>query len=210
MTPRLVAIVPAAGLSRRMGQPKLLLDLGGQTVIARVLQALRNAGINQCMVVVRSADSALIREVTLEGGEVVLPDSDPADMRQSVEWGLRAAQGGGRAAWDGWVLVPADHPTMNHSTIRILIEAWSRNRSQIAVPCCEGQRGHPTVFPWSLADEVYNLPRDHGINGVLRSSPERVLEVNVADSSVLVDLDSPQDLQRLREAWTLNPECPPE
>ena len=89
MTPRLVAIVPAAGQSRRMGQPKLLLDLAGRTVIARVIEALRDAGITRCLVVVRPGDTALIQEITTAGGEIVIPTTAPADMRQSVEWALR-------------------------------------------------------------------------------------------------------------------------
>ena len=248
MTPRLVAIVPAAGLSRRMGQPKLLLDLAGRTVIARVIEALRDAGIARCLVVVRPADTDLMQEVTTAGGEVVLPATDPADMRQSVEWALRgvgngeSGVGGGirsevvprsfcslsptigvavcedstvgeRAGvrgpsptpdsplptpCDGWVLIPADHPTLHSQLVRVLIAAWSTSPSQIAVPVYDGQRGHPTIFPWSLADEVFHLPPDQGLNQVLRSDPQRVLEVPVSDPRVLDDLDTPEDLLRLR------------
>ena len=72
-----------------MGQPKLLLDLAGRTVIARVIEALRDAGITRCLVVVRPNDSDLIQEVTSAGGEVVLPATAPPDMRTSVEWALR-------------------------------------------------------------------------------------------------------------------------
>ncbi len=255
MTPLLVAIVPAAGLSRRMGQPKLLLDLAGRTVMARVIEALHDAGIARCLVVVRSDDQTLIQEVTAAGGEVVLPATDPPDMRQSVQWALRAV--GGRESgvgwsscpvevprsfcslsptigvtvgensnvgervgvrgpsqaplWlptpdsrpptpcDGWVLIPADHPTLNATLVRELIAAWSASPSQIAVPVYEGQRGHPTIFPWSLAEEVFRLPPEQGLNSVLRSDPERVREVIVSDPRVLDDLDTPEDLLRLRQ-----------
>jgi molybdenum cofactor cytidylyltransferase len=217
VTSRLVAIVPAAGLSRRMGQPKLLLDLAGRTVIARVIEALRDAGIARCLVVIRPSDAALIQEVTRAGGEVVLPVTDTADMRQSVEWGLRAVgsqkevgsreSGVGRqylplslssTPCNGWLLVPADHPTLNPSLIRELIAAWSADPSHIAVPVHGGRRGHPTIFPWSLAEEVFRLRPDQGLNAVLRSDPARVREVCVSDPHILVDLDTPEDLLRLR------------
>lgn len=196
MTPRLVAIVPAAGLSRRMGQPKLLLDLAGRTVISRVVEALRDAGIAHCLVVVRTDNANLIQEVKAAGGEVVLPATDPPDMRASVEWGLRAV-GSQPTPCDGWVLVPADHPTLNSGVVRELIAAWSTSPGRIAVPVYKGQRGHPTVFPWSLAEEVFRLPPEQGLNHILRCDPTRVQEVAVSDPRVLDDLDTPEDLQRL-------------
>lgn len=204
MTTRLVAIVPAAGLSRRMGQPKLLLNLSGRTVIARVIAALHDTGVARCLVVVRADDTALRQEVTAAGGEVVLPSTDPADMRQSVEWALRAA--GSRepedesqaTPCDGWILIPADHPTMNSKVVRELVAAWMTCPSQIAVPVYEGRRGHPTIFPWNLAEEVFRIPFDQGLNRILRCDPTRVQEVAVSDPRVLDDLDTPEDLQRLQ------------
>ena len=100
--------------------------------------------------------------------------------------------------YDGWVLIPADHPTLNPQLVRELIAAWSASPSQIAVPVYDGQRGHPTIFPWSLAEEVFRLHPDQGLNQVLRSDPNRVLEVPVVDPRVLDDLDTPEDLLRLR------------
>ncbi len=204
MTPRLIAIVPAAGLSRRMGQPKLLLDLAGQTVIARVVQALRAAAIERCLVVVRPDDVELAREVVATGGEVVQPPTNPAEMRESVEYALREvtrqSHSTGRPC-DGWVLIPADHPTLNSELVRDLIVVWSENPSRIAVPTCNGRRGHPTIFPWSLTEEVYQLPSDQGLNSLLRSNPDRVLEMTVTDARILEDLDTPEDWQRMRMEW---------
>ena len=196
-----------------MGQPKLLLDLAGRTVIARVIEALRNSGVSRCLVVVRRDDSDLIREVMAAGGEVVLPETDPADMRASVEWGLKGispallttSNSRFSTPCDGWLLVPADHPTLNPQLVCDLIAAWRTSPTQIAVPVFEGQRGHPTIFPWSLAEEVFRLSPQQGLNSVLRSDPERIHEVPVADPRVLDDLDTPEDLLRLRSELESRP-----
>lgn len=204
MTPRLIAIVPAAGLSRRMGQPKLLLDLAGRTVIERVVHALRDAGISRCLVVVRPDDVELAREVLAAGAEVVQPPENPAEMRQSVEYALREVARqtpSSTPPCDGWVLIPADHPMLNSNLVQNLVKVWSASPSRIAVPACNGRRGHPTIFPWSLAEEVYRLPPDQGLNSLLRSNPDRVLEMSVTDARVLDDLDTPEDWLRLRMEW---------
>lgn len=203
MTPQLLAIIPAAGRSRRMGQPKLLLDIVGQTVISRVLSALRQAGVPRTLVVVRSDDEALIREVRESGGEVVTPAVAPEEMRQSVEYALQHVRHTKATfgAFAGWMLVPADHPTLHPEVIQRLIAAWSDHPQLIAVPVHAGQRGHPTLFPWSMVEDVFSLPADQGLNCLLRMKPESVLEVEVPDSRVLDDLDTPEDLLRLREGF---------
>ena len=196
MMPRFVAIIPAAGHSRRMGQPKLLLEFGGQSVLSRVVQTLLGAGLSRCIVVVRPGDLALAHAAELAGAEVVMPVVAPIDMRQSVECGLRQGLLT-TPAYDGWVLVPADHPTLNPAVIRELITAWQASPTRIAVPVFEGRRGHPTIFPWGLVPEILALPPNCGLNQLLRSQPERVLEVSVSDRRVLDDLDTPEDWKRL-------------
>ena len=87
-TPRMFAVIPAAGLSRRMGRPKLLLSLGGQTIMARLVQAVQASEVSRTVVVARSDDAGLHTEVTNAGGCLVIPESDPPDMRTSVEHAL--------------------------------------------------------------------------------------------------------------------------
>lgn len=95
--PSLIAIIPAAGLSRRMGQPKLLLPWRGTTVIANLVGELRAAGLSQILVVVRSSDDALASAVSSTGATLIQPPNDPPDMRTSVEIGLKVAFGTGDA-----------------------------------------------------------------------------------------------------------------
>src|SRR5262245_50370066 len=87
--PRLFAVVPAAGHSRRMGRPKLLLPLGSSTVIASMLAVLKAPAIAATVVVVRPADEALRAAVAEAGAIPVQPAVAPEEMRQSVEHALR-------------------------------------------------------------------------------------------------------------------------
>ena len=162
---RLFAVIPAAGHSRRMGQPKLLLPLGGTTVIERVLTVLDHPAIAARCVVVRADDAPLTEAVRRAGGLVLHPPVDPPDMRASVCFALETIRRDfSPREDDGWLLVPADHPVLDRGLVETLIATWERDRTPILVPRVGHRRGHPTLFRWSLAREVANIPAGLGLN----------------------------------------------
>ncbi|HEX4073659.1 MAG TPA: nucleotidyltransferase family protein [Planctomycetaceae bacterium] len=201
------ALVPAAGRSRRMSAPKLLLDLGGETVIACVLAALNQAGLAERIVVLHPQDDALRREVERQGGLALVPPSPPPEMRDSIAFGLRqvareiVARGENVDLCSPWLLIPADHPVVLADTVTTLLEAARRNSGRIVVPTHDGRRGHPTLFCWKHALEIDQIPEGEGFNWILKRHAADVIEVAVASPSVLVDLDTPEDYERLRKLW---------
>lgn len=206
---RLFAVIPAAGQSRRMGRPKLLLDFGGRTVIRRLLDVLDRPDVADRIVVVRPDDELLRAEVAAAGARIVQPEVPPPEMRQSVEAALaeiRRVHDLGRE--DGWLLIPGDHPLVSSALLDELIAAWRRMRPGILVPVAGGRRGHPVLFSWELAVEVAALPPDCGLNRLLRERQDRVRELPVADRGALLDLDTPADYEALRKTWS-EPVRPP-
>lgn len=202
-TPRVVyAIIPAAGLSRRMGQPKLLLPLCGKTVIARLLETLDHPGIACRAVVLRGDDEELRREVANAGAWAIQPEEDPPEMRESVEIALAAiAQRFSPRPQDGWLLVPADHPVLSKAVIDRLIATWQTASSEILVPSWKGRRGHPTIFTWGLAKEVPKIPADQGLNRLVRSSETTCQELAIEDPAIFTDLDTPADYDALQRSF---------
>ena len=197
--PRLFAVIPAAGHSRRMGQPKLLLPLGGATVIERVLTVLDHPAIGARCVVVRASDAPLTDAVRRAGGLVLHPPVDPPDMRASVSFALETIQRDfSPRDDDGWLLVPADHPVLDRGLIEALLSAWQREQPLVLVPRVGNRRGHPTLFRWSLAREVPRIPADLGLNWLLSNHAREVCELSVEGDAALMDLDTPEDYERLR------------
>lgn len=190
------AIIPAAGLSRRMGRPKLLLPFEGQTVISRLLRTLK-AGLpaGRIVVVVRKDDAALAEAVRSEGAEFVTPEADPPDMRTSIEHGLRHLD---VTPEDGWLLCPADHPLLESHVLQTLIAARTADPSRIVIPTFQGRRGHPVLFPGALAAAVFALPPEAGLNALVRGRADLVREVPFDTDSVVSDLDTPEDYARIR------------
>lgn len=200
---RLFAVVPAAGLSRRMGQPKLVMDLLGKPVVQWLLETLDQPEIEATIIVMRSSDEPLQTCVARSEAIPVLPEVDPPDMRDSVERALAEIrlrfdpQGE-----DAWLLIPADHPILDADALRELLTHWGEVDADMLVPTYQGRRGHPTFFRWPLADQVAAIPADSGINCLLKKEDVIVEEYESASPGVVLDLDTPADFEALVKSLT--------
>jgi molybdenum cofactor cytidylyltransferase len=198
----IAAIVPAAGRSERMGRPKLILPVGGLSVIAHVTDALRRGGADPVVVVVPPAAvpgaSALAAEAARAGGCVVVAEPPPADMRASVERGLDHVAQMAIPPRAAFLLAPADSPGISAELVARIIARAEAEPDAIVIPQAQGRRGHPIALPWSLAAEIRGLPGDVGINALVARHAARVVTLDVADPTALADLDTPDDYRR----WT--------
>lgn len=232
-SPRAFAIVPAAGLSRRMGQAKLLLPWGQATVIEFVLARWCASQVERIVVVARRGDEPLhdrIRQAQRRSAalasppppfdprsapdlqsapdptpriELVLPASDPPDMKDSVRVALSHLREVAQARPDDvWLMAPADMPDLSSRVVDRLIEATRRFPGEILVPRAGGRRGHPVLFPFAFAPHVDGLGPSEGLNRLLERLPVRELEwpVEAADEAVPGDLDTPADYARAVES----------
>lgn len=199
-TRRLFALIPAAGRSRRMETSKLLLPWQGTTVIEHLIATLTRPDITAVVIVIRPDDVALQAVVQRTSVLAVIPDHEPPDMRDSVEIGLRAIRQRFTPTDDeGWLLIPADHPLLKAEVLDGLLKLWSMRDCEALMPTFNHKRGHPTLLNWSLAARVEQLPRDVGVNALLRSPATRVNEWPTGCESVLADLDTPEDYARWQQ-----------
>jgi molybdenum cofactor cytidylyltransferase len=195
---RVFALIPAAGYSRRMQTPKLLLRVNGKPVIDHLLEALRPA-VEKTFILVRRDDDdlkkALCADDALRIVEAAVP---PPDMRDSVELLLNAVERAcSPADDDGWLLTPGDHPIVHPLVLRTVVEAFKRDPHEIHIPTFQGKGGHPTLFPWALASRVAELPRDQGLNSLRKLADVRTALHPTDEPSILWDLDTPEDYARL-------------
>ena len=195
---RLFAVVPAAGRSRRMGRPKLLLPVGTSTVIARMLAVLARPEIEATLVVIRPDDELLRAAVAACGAIPLQPAIPPPEMRDSVEFALRHIEQRFKPSpAAGWILAPADHPLLDPIVMDRLLTAWRTSSGRILVPVHRGRRGHPTIFPFGMVPDVYGLPLDQGLNSLLSSHSALIEQVEVDSPGAIADLDTPEDYARL-------------
>jgi len=196
---RIVGVIPAAGLSARMGRPKLALPYAGRTLLERVIDAVRAGGVAEVLVVLGPASLFLKDLAERAGARVLTLGSDTPDMRATVLAGLRWLDANLRPGpEDGWLLLPADHPTLASAVVAALRTAAADDAAHsIFVPAHQGQRGHPTLFRWRHTPALLSLPEGQGLNSYLRANTAAVREIDWPTSEVLRDLDTPADYERL-------------
>ncbi len=188
MPNRVAGCILAAGFSKRMGRPKPLLPIEGDTFLVKVVKTLEEANIEEILVVI---SSVVIKEAH---GDLDVkwifnpePEKGPLYSFQLCIKQLECVQGA--------FLVPVDHPLVKRGTYQGLLEYVGENK--ILVPTYRGKRGHPPFFPKRFFNDILNAPLDQGARYILHSHPEDILEVEVDDPGILLNINTPEDLKKL-------------
>ncbi len=194
---RVFAIIPAAGVSQRMGKPKLLLSWNGQTIVEKLVNTIKQSGVFEILVVTRPDDVDLQTILKQLPVITVIPETPPEDMKASVQRGLeRIEKQFNITDQDAWMLTPADYPLVQPSTVNTILNEWKHSEADILIPVYKGQKGHPILLKWKLAKNVFNLRENEGVNSVINDEKWVQQLVSVNDSGILQDIDTPEDYQK--------------
>ena len=195
--PRVYAIVPAAGRSRRMGHPKQLLDVDGRPMLLATLAPLAAAGVAGIALVTHRAIAQRVDFSGMSNVFLAHNEDERSAMIDSVRIGLRAWLA--RACigdQDGFLVCPADHPDISTADFSGCITAFCAAPDRIVIACRAGERGHPIIFPAALASFVQSPACDPGLNTLPRTFPDRVRLVECQSPGVTHDVDTPDDHAR--------------
>ena len=186
------AIVLAAGESRRMGRPKLLLPYGDKTIIETVVQNVVSSRADRVVVVLGGHRREIEAKIRGFAVKKVINRRYQEGMLSSVRRGLSALPSSARAA----VFILADQPDVSSSLIDSVIEAYRREKKGIVLPVYRKKRGHPLLIDLKYRREIVALCPDIGLRGLLREHRDDIFEVRVSSPAVLRDIDDPDDYGR--------------
>lgn len=193
MTGRVAGILLAAGEGSRLGQPKALVELGGQTLAERGVAMLRDGGADPVVVVTGAVP------ISMAGVRTVDNPDWRSGMGSSLAAGLRAL-GDGRGVGSpadncaAAVVALADQPLVGSEAVRRLIAAY-RAGASVAVAAYDGKPRNPVLLAREHWDAVLELATgDTGARPFLRAHPELVTLVECGDTGSAYDVDTPEDL----------------
>ena len=191
MTP-IHGMLLAAGESRRMGFPKALLEVDGDTFIAHLAAAMLQV-VPRLMIVVGAYADRVGAAIPNDARINVVHNPDwPLGQLSSIKAGLRAIA----PEADAVMIHLTDHPTVKAETFEAVATAYDKSRKPIVIARHQGRRGHPVLFDRAMFAELLDAPEDQGARVVVNADPGRVQYVEVEDAGILLDLDTPEDLAR--------------
>jgi molybdenum cofactor cytidylyltransferase len=195
--PRIAAIVLAAGQARRMGANKLLAEVGGQAMVARIVDQVRAAQVGPVVVVTGHEAEKVRAAVT---GKPVTFVHNP-DYAVGLSTSLAAGVAALPPEADGAVICLGDMPRVTTRHIDKLIAAFNPLEGRaICVPTVKGKRGNPVLWAKEFFPAMRHVAGDTGAKHLIGEHADQLCEVPIEDDGVLVDIDTPDALAALRKA----------
>jgi len=204
-------IVLAAGESRRMGQPKQLLDYHGQPFVRAAAATALAAGLSPVIVVTGANAEAVEAAVRDLPARIIRNRDWPKGQGSSIRAGLADltqpppslrdtspksfGYGGGREG--AAIFLLADQPQVTTAVLRALVERHSQDLAPVVAPLVRGQRANPVLFDRLTFPALLKLSGDLGGRALFSQYPPAYLPWH--DESLLVDADRPEDLEKLRD-----------
>lgn len=190
-----LAVIPAAGLSTRMGRSKLDLPFAETTVLGATAAALRGGGAEVICVVVRSDDAKLAAWAVAHDCQLAFNPQPDRGMLSSVLVGLEQLGGAEVLANSNRSLLvtPGDLPRLRSATVRATHEALTQDDCSLAVPVYRGRSGHPLAIAADLILKIPELDPAIGLRQLKRLAADRLVTIACDDPGCVDDVDTPAD-----------------
>jgi molybdenum cofactor cytidylyltransferase len=196
MKKNVAALILAAGQSRRMGTPKMLLPWGQTTVLGQVMATFAQTGIGEIVIVTGGARQLVESEADRLAQEFALrhvhnPQYESGDMLSSLQCGLAAFGPQVEAALIGL----GDQPQLSLTAALTVISAYEASSARLIVPSHNMRRGHPWLVQRDYWEELLVLKSPFTLRDFLNTHAGDIVYVE-ADQTILKDLDTLADYQR--------------
>jgi molybdenum cofactor cytidylyltransferase len=195
MMTNITAIILAAGESKRMGQPKMLLPWGNATVLGHVISILQSAGLED-IVTITGGFRENIEEIAQQYNVKTVYNVEYAsnEMLSSIQCGIGSLKPEVEAA----LICLGDQPQVQERSARSVCEAFLKHRSNLVLPSYQMRRGHPWLVARPLWGEILNMQPPQSPRDFLNAHAREIEYVEVDNPSILEDLDTMEDYLKFK------------
>lgn len=189
------AVVLAAGLSTRMGTPKLLLPWGQTTIIEQTIHNLLMAGVADIVIVTGGYRKEIETLMASQPVRFVFnPQFDNGEMLISFQAGLQNL----RPETCATLMVLGDQPHIPPDVIQQVAREFTLTGHGIIFPSYNQRRGHPWLVERSYWSEIIHLKPPQTLRDFMHDHTDAIQYIVTNHLEILQDLDTPEDYQRLR------------
>lgn len=188
--PMIAAVVLSAGESSRMGRPKALLPIEGETFIGRIVGSLKRTQVGKILVVLGHNAGPLAAAIGALPVEILINPNYQLGQLSSLQVAVRTLLPDPDC--DGMLVHLVDHPYIDASLVDRMIRQFYESKKDIVVPRCRGKRGHPVLFSRRLFSALLDAPMDQGAKAVVNAHGDATLEMETDEEGITVDIDTPE------------------
>lgn len=180
------AIILAAGESKRMGSPKMLLPFMGITMIENVIANVSGSKVDNIMVVLGADRDSIVKLIRTKAVNYCYNENYKDGMLSSVMCGFRNIPIDHSAV----LVFQGDQPLITPKAINSVIEVYLSSGKGIVIPVYESKRGHPILIDRKYRNEIQKLNPAEGLRSLALKYSDDVLEVNTDVAGILRDFDT--------------------
>jgi molybdenum cofactor cytidylyltransferase len=186
------AIILAAGESKRMGSPKMLLPFKGITMLEYVIRNVTESAVDNILVVLGAEREVLTELLSKSSVKYCFNDNYKEGMLSSVKCGF----GNLPSDFEVAMIFQGDQPLISSTVINKVIEGYRSHNKGIVIPVYKRRRGHPILIDRKYLYEIEMLDNNEGLRSLSRKFSEDVLEVESDDPGILRDLDTYEEYKK--------------
>lgn len=196
MASRIALVILAAGKSTRFPGNKLLVRIGEESLIEKIVKTSLKSRVDE-IVVVTGYESDKVKKALEEAGndriKIVYNQFYEEGQSTSVRTGVREVLG----EVDGVMIHPADVAFITSEDIDRLIEVFELTRAPIVVASHRGRHGHPILFSKSIYHEILTISEERrGLKELVEKYREDIVEVESSPYTI-IDIDTVEDLKKI-------------
>lgn len=193
----IAALVLAAGASARLGQPKQLLRVGGESLLRRTCRLALESGCSPVIAVIGSGAGRMRQELRGLNVSPVANPSWPEGMGSSLRCGMDTLLALDPPP-DAVLLLVCDQPRLSREHLRRLLDEHRSSHAPIVASEYAGRAGVPAVFASSFFPQLAASSGDRGARDLIRNAADQARTLPWPDGAA--DIDRPEDLGELAGA----------
>jgi molybdenum cofactor cytidylyltransferase len=192
-------ILLAAGESKRMGKPKLLLNLGNSNVINITINNYLKSEIFEIIVVLGNESKKIEDSILAYDKRIkfVVNKNYREGMSTSIKSGVLAASKQSEA----FLIALGDQPLISPKIIVRLIDRYLSFNAGIVTVMHQSIRGHPVIISKKYLQEILALTGDIGARDLLKQHLDDTASIKIESDEEFLDIDKIQDYEKLKKIY---------